>query len=165
MLTLNPSTPSPKPLHFVSNLWSLSAWRHHEKKKGYWHLSERKYHLISTDEMSDHFRNVHFLPPQGSKCALFICECLQWPLLTPFLPFLQELIEVDSEVVFELASYILQVSLCVCVCCIFVCVSVCVPQVIPGAVLFWNRLKFSSKLSPQAFDPNWRWLNSHYLLQ
>lgn len=54
---------------------------------------------------------------------------------------------------------------CVWVCCMFVCVSVCVPQVIPGAVLFWNRLKFSSKLSPQAFDPNWRWLNSHYLLQ
>lgn len=75
--------------------------------------------------MSDHFRNVHFLLPQGSKCVLFICECLQWPLLTSFLPFLQELIEVDSEVVFELASYILQVSLSMCVCVCVVCLFVC----------------------------------------
>lgn len=76
-------------------------------------------------EVDDDRRHVPFSFP-AALCVFYLLDASRkkmyhsWPMLSLFFSSLQELIEVDSEVVFELASYILQVRwlvfACECVC-------------------------------------------------
>lgn len=66
-----------------------------------------KLRMIRVHSYSQHRQSVYYI----YILIYYIRECdFHGPVLFSFLFFLQELIEVDSDVVFELASYILQVS-------------------------------------------------------
>lgn len=133
-------------------------------------------HLGEMDDDQRHF--CFYSQHQHSECFIYPMpaegECVihsTCPLFS-FLFFLQELIEVDSEVVFELASYILQVRLNVCVClCVYAWVWACVwisslydirdmkPNILIVLGLFCNTFlsflhMFTHTVSQSGLDPN-----------
>lgn len=79
------------------------------------------------DDQARPFTSAQFVFYFSTGCQRYEHVSFMTPVLSVVL---QELIEVDSDVVFELASFILQVRLIVCACgclsgCLFFAASTC----------------------------------------
>lgn len=160
MSTLNPQTLFSEPLDFASNLRVPSTWRGDETKRG----RDEGQVIVRWKELQSLVNGGWLetcVPNTDRVCAVLSAAARECDSRVHFLPsflFLQELIEVDSDVVFELASYILQVSK---VILLFVWmfhtdrVFSIHCSFSPAVKMFWNYLTLASKILPRACNLNW----------